>query len=216
MGLLHTLKHLPAFLRILRKGEFTGDAVILKSSFGKFEPTDQYRDFIRSRSRIVPDFCDIDFSKFAPGSLGYAYHQFMKHQGLTPFRFSGRYLDLMEKNYLPIYYASVHDFFHALIGYDASLAGEAGVWAFVAAQNVSPQAHRAYRLTQLLFPFAKLRKWELIRLAGSEGFQLGLKAAPILKMDFRAELGNPLTEVRARYGVTPTSLEEISFPRPVQ
>lgn len=209
MGVLSTIRYLPKFIEVVTKGEFTGDAVILKSTFGKFEPSVNIKDFIEERKHIVPDFSDVDFSSFAKGSFGESYYQFMKAHGLKPFRFSGRYTDLMEKNYLPVFYASVHDFIHVLTGYDTSFAGEAGVWAFISAQNISPQAYRANKIAQILFPIAKPSQRKLIRRAGVEGSLMGLASNPLLKMDFRNEFGRPLDELRASYKIKPTSIHEI-------
>lgn len=209
MGLFEVIKYLPEFIRTIRNGEFTGDAVILKSTFGKFEPSEDIREFILSQCQKVPDFSEIEFEAFSVGTFGYAYNSFMQQQGLKPFRFSGRYKHLMSQNYLPVFCASVHDFYHVLTGYDASYAGEAGVWSFVEAQKISPQAGRAKKLAQLFFPLRKPSQRRVINLAIEEGQRMGLSAGLILKMDFRTELSRPLSEVRARYNVVPTSIPEI-------
>lgn len=211
MGIRHFIKYFPDFVLITIRGDFIGDAVILKSTFGRFEPSFEVKDFISGRRHLFPDYSDIEFKSFQPGTFGHAYHQFMKDRKLSPFRFSGSYADLLEKNYLPIFYASVHDFFHVLTGYDTTFAGEAGVWAFVAAQNISPQAMKAHRMAQLFFPVISPLKTSLIRQAGREGLKMGKSASQILTMDFRKELEKPLEEVRSRYAIKPTMIKEIEI-----
>lgn len=206
MGIIAAIRYFPEFVSILRNGEFTGDAVILKSTFGKFEPSVGLKAYIDSISGEAPDFSTIDFSSFADGTFGASYFKFIKQQGLKPFRFSGKYKHLMTKNYLPIYYASIHDFYHVLTGYDASFAGESGVWAFVAAQNISPQAQRALNLARLFFPIAKPSQRRLILEAADEGFKMGKQAKQVLTMDFRSELANSLNDVRRRHGIVQTSI----------
>jgi ubiquinone biosynthesis protein COQ4 len=206
MAILEIMRYFPEFIKILRKGDYTGDAVILKSLFGKFEPSPKVASLIEGISHSPPDFSDIDFMSMPTGSFGWSYGHFMMQQNLKPFRFSGKYKDLMVRNYLPIFYASVHDFFHVLTGYDTSLAGEAGVWGFVAGQEISPQAKGAYNLTQLLYPIVNPRQRQLIRRAGTEGFQNGQKAHLVLSIDFRAEFPRPLSEIRSKYNIVPTGI----------
>jgi hypothetical protein len=151
---IEKIKYLFEFMKLLRDGTYTGDAVILKSMFGRFEPSSEIEGFIKSISNHPPDYSDVDFANVPNGSFGAAYGKFMIQQGLKPFRFSGKYNDLMSRNYLPIFYASIHDFFHVLNGKAAKL---------------------------------------------------------VLSMNFREEFRKPLQEVRLRYQITPTVLEEIKF-----
>ena len=99
-----------------------------------------------------------------------------------------------------------------LTGYDTSLAGEAGVWAFVAGQGFSPNAQSAAKLTQILYPIVSplQRKW--IRAAYIEGRQNGAAARSLIKVDFKQEFLSPLEEVRRRYNVKPTELAKFLSP----
>ena len=58
---------------------------------------------------------------------------------------------------LAVRYPILHDAFHILLGFDTSLAGELGVWAFVAAQHYSPAFDQAasvgHWVTRLLTPW---------------------------------------------------------------
>ncbi len=210
-NLYRAIKSLPTFVKIVRKGEFIGDSVILKSQFGRFDPSPQLSDFVESAKSRVPDFSDIDFRSMPPGSFGHEYFRFMTLENLKPFKFSGKYLDIMSENYLPILYATVHDFFHVLAGYDASLAGEAAVWGVVAGQNISPQAERAVKMAKLLYPMVSPTKRKLIVQAANEGVAIGRSARPLITMDFRANFPRLLADVRRDFAVSPTQIETLRF-----
>lgn len=210
MGRWSVLKEM---VKVYREGEYLGDLTTLRASLnlGSFEPTPEVRSFLDSWSD-VPDFSGFNFESMPVGSLGWAYYRFLDRNGLKPFRFSGRYLDLMNQHKLIVRYASVHDIFHVLTGYDTSLAGEAGVWAFVAGQGFSPNAQSAAKLTQILYPIVSplQRKW--IRAAYIEGRQNGAAARSLIKVDFKQEFLSPLEEVRRRYNVKPTELAKFLSP----
>lgn len=205
---------LKEFIKVYREGEYLGDLSTLRASMnlGSFEPTIEVGAFLDSWND-VPDFSEIDFESMPVDSLGRAYSNFLKVNGLRPFRFSGRYLDLMKQHKLVVRYASVHDIFHVLTGYDTSLAGEAGVWAFVAGQGFSPDAATAAKLTQIIYPLVSpmQRKW--IRAAYAEGLENGVAAKCLITVDFRSEFSRPLDEVRARYNVKPTQLAALHIQR---
>jgi ubiquinone biosynthesis protein Coq4 len=189
-------------LRVKREGRYFGDLVLLKNTVfpGSFEPTPELAQALVGFER-PPAWVDMDFSKLPPGSFGAAYDAFMRANGLSPFRFSGRYDHLIEDLKLIALYSSVHDLYHVLTGYDTSLAGEAGVWGFVKGQGISPQADRAVTASRWIFPLLAPWSWRAIREASDEGYALGRAARQILTMDFAAELPRPLDEVRARYHV---------------
>jgi len=204
MGRWSVLKEI---IKVYREGEYLGDLSTLRASLnlGSFEPTPEVRSFLDSWSD-VPDFSAFNFESMPEGSLGWAYNKFLACNGLKPFRFSGRYLDLMNQHKLVVRYASVHDIFHVLTGYDTSLAGETGVWAFVAGQGFSPNALTAAKLTQILYPIISpfQRKW--IRAAYLEGRKNGASARCLIAVDFKNEFLCPLEEIRSRYNVKPTQL----------
>ena len=197
------------FIKVYREGEYLGDLSTLRASMnlGSFKPTSEVGAFLESWND-VPDFSEYDFESMPVGSLGAAYNNFLKHNKLKHFRFSGRYVELMKQHKLVVRYASVHDIFHVLTGYDTSFAGEAGVWAFVAGQGFSPDALKAARLTQIIYPLLNpfQRKW--IRAAYAEGFQNGAAAECLITVDFKNEFLRPLDEVRTHYKVKPTQIEK--------
>lgn len=189
------------FFKILSKKEFLGDAVIIKSTWSKFEPSDDLKDFIQQKKHVIPDFSDIDFSTFPSGSFGEAYHRYMMKEKLTPFRFSGKYQHLMSQNYLAVYYASVHDFIHVLTGFDTSYAGETAVWGFVAGQNISPKAKQAYHMARWFFPLICPWQWNYIHQLGHLGFKMGQDTRPVIKINFRDEFHHSLQKVREKYHI---------------
>ena len=85
---------------------------------------------------------------------------------------------------LTIRYPILHDTFHVLLGFDTSLAGELGVWSFVAAQHYSPAYERAALIgrwvTRLLTPW----QWKRLHIHEQRGKRLGAKAACIIAQPF--------------------------------
>lgn len=204
--MLRKLRVLRELWRIYRAREYFGDGVILKASLKPLLPTPAAAARLAGLRKVAPDFSDLDFGAMPAGSFGAAYAQFMKDFGLRPFRFSGRFGDLLEQNYLAVLYACVHDFFHVLAGFDTSLAGEAGVWAFAAAQDFTPAARTAVRMTRLLYPLVQPLRRRQILAASDQGLAAGREAQPLLFQDFRALFPRPLEEVRASLGVRPASV----------
>lgn len=198
---------LKEFIKVYREGEYLGDLATLRAALnlGSFEPTAEVRSLLDSWTD-VPDFSEFNFESMPVDSLGWAYNNFLKDNGLKPFRFSGRYRDLMKQHNLVVRYASIHDIFHVLTGYDTSLAGEAGVWAFVAGQAFSPNAQIAAKLTQIIYPIISPFQYKWIRAAYAEGFLNGTAAKSLIIVDFKKEFLSPLDEVRARYNVKPTQI----------
>lgn len=210
MGLRNGWRDLRAFIHLTREGRYIGDAVILKSQFGRFDANPELKSHFEKQNFRLPDFGDVEFDRMPEATLGRAYADFMRRYQLKPFLFSGRYQDRVRAHFLPIYYATVHDLIHVITGFDASLAGEAGVWGVMAGQRISPQADRALRMARWLFPLASPRQTVAIQRAALEGEALGRAAAPLLTLDFAAELTSPLKELRERLHVRPARTAPIT------
>jgi ubiquinone biosynthesis protein Coq4 len=204
---MNRLEILREMVKVWKSGEYFGDLVVLKTSLGmgSLKPSPEIQTFLDSYES-VPDFSDIDFESLPENSLGKAYIEFLQKNHLKPLRFSNRYLDLMKQHKLAILYTSVHDIFHVLTGFDTSLAGEAGVWSFVAAQNISPQAETAAKAAKFIYPLISPFQRKRILAACEEGSRNGKAAQCLLKVDFKQEFSRSLIEVRSRYGVKVTEI----------
>ncbi len=199
---MNRLQSLRKFWNVWRKGEYLGDAVILKvAAFGGFQPSEATRKALASLPRRPPDFSGYNFSAFAPGTLGSEYAAFMHRNRLKVFRFSGQYQDLLEQHFFAVWYAAVHDLVHVLTGFETTWAGEGGVWGFVAGQKLSPAADRAMTGAKLFYPVFNVGGSRTIRRSVEAGYQMGLNAQSIASLDFHQEISKPVAEIRQRFAI---------------
>jgi len=72
--------------------------------------------------------------KMAANTLGRAYFEHMQACGIEPFALSDETLRMCADNLFALRYITTHDLVHTILGFDTSLAGEMGVYAFADAR----------------------------------------------------------------------------------
>ena len=133
------------------------------------------------------------------GSLGKTLAQFLQSNQIQPLTLSANTrAELESTTILAIRYPILHDAFHVLLGFDTSLAGELGVWSFVAAQHYSPAYERAALIgrwfTRLITPW----QWQRLRAYEIKGRQLGQQAVCVIAEPLEELWAMPLEEVHLR------------------
>ena len=147
----------------------------------------------------LPDI-SLDELKAQPsGSFGKTLAQFLERNQIQPLQISPTArAELKDAPVLAIRYPILHDAFHVLLEFDTSLAGELGVWSFVAAQQYSPAFEQAALVgrwfTRLLMPW----QWGRLRAYEEKGRRLGRQAICVIEQPLDELWGLPLWEVRER------------------
>ncbi len=136
------------------------------------------------------------------GSFGYTLAEFLAHNDLQPLVLSPKTrTELRKASLLAVRYPILHDAFHVLLGFDTSLAGELGVWSFVAAQHYSPAFDRAVSIghwvTRLLTPW----QWQRLQSYEQAGAELGKQATCVIVQPLEEYWSMALEEVRLRFGL---------------
>ncbi|MBT9312992.1 hypothetical protein IXB28_12295 [Leptothoe kymatousa TAU-MAC 1615] len=147
----------------------------------------------------LPHLDLMDLRAQPPGSFGHALANFLDRYGLQPLTLSAAaQADIHGASLLAVRYPILHDAFHVLLGFDTSLAGELGVWSFVAAQKYCGAFERAAWVgkwfTRLLIPW----QWRRLRHYEEKGQQLGRNAVCIIAEPLEDFWPTPLDEVRRR------------------
>lgn len=200
--MLQKLKTLAQIIKIMRSGQNLGDIAVLKvtlfqanegdSAFGPQALALKERNF---------DTLELDQLGAMPeGSFGRAYYDFMLRNGLQPFNFSEQVRGLYERYPVTIRYARVHDMFHTLLGFEADLAGETGVYAFVGQQNYSGFLNKAARVGRRMRWFFFWKFGELSR-AWNQGVELSQGTKALIAEPLEDYLLEPLSDVRRRLGI---------------
>lgn len=143
---------------------------------------------------------DVDALRaMAPDSFGSALAHFIDGNGLAPLAISAAARARLAPADVPaVRYVLLHDAFHVLLGYDASLAGELGVWTFVACQGYSPAYARAARLASLFYTLADPASASELRAAEARARFQARYALPLLVQPLETYFDLPLDEVRKR------------------
>jgi ubiquinone biosynthesis protein Coq4 len=192
------LRFAAQFIRHLRAGRM-GDAAAMKAAaFGG----PAYPEIAAKLRALGNPFPAIDLAALRAhpaASFGAAYAAFLDRNGLRPFTVSPEVAaELWPDHVLEVRYPLLHDAFHVLLGFDVTLAGELGVWSFVAAQRYSPSFDRAGRLGALLYPLAAPGRRAALRAAAARGRALGQDAVCLIAEPLEEYWATNLEEVRAR------------------
>ncbi|MEO0378511.1 MAG: Coq4 family protein [Cyanobacteria bacterium P01_A01_bin.17] len=136
------------------------------------------------------------------GSFGDSLAQFLQSNCIQPLILAEETrIELQDSPILAIRYPILHDVFHVLLGFDTSLAGELGVWSFVAAQRYSPAFDRAALIgrwfTRLLTPW----QWQRLQAYEYKGRRLGGQAVCVIAQPLEEFWDMPLGEVRFRFNL---------------
>ncbi len=189
--------------REFRAGAPLGDVAVLKmDALAKPPPGLEKR--LAGIQAYAPDQ-DLEKLRALPdGTLGGCYAAFLDAQGIEPLRISDAIKRRFRGNPYPIRFIATHDLHHLLTGFDAGIAGEAGVAAFNVGQgsaNFSWAMLRAMRwFYALASPSNAKAVWHNIRL----GRALGRAAELVMAYPFEDNFGRSLAEVR----------EELRIPDP--
>ncbi|MEO8101591.1 MAG: Coq4 family protein [Betaproteobacteria bacterium] len=196
------LKLILKAIRAFRAGR-VGDAAVYKAAAIS---APAYPDVDRRVRQLANPFPTIDLHtlrKLKSDTFGHAYALFMQENFLTPLVISPETADeLASTNVLAVRYPILHDAFHVLLGFDASLPGELGVWTFVAGQHYSPSFDRAAMFTRLLYPMVAPLKFGELRQQGQRGRTLARQVPCLIAQPIDKFWHESLAEVREKLRIT--------------
>jgi ubiquinone biosynthesis protein COQ4 len=174
-----------------------GDAVAYKAAALTEPGSAQLVAAIRQLRSPLPQIELAELAALAPQTFGHAYHAFMVANELTPLTISTPVVqELAAENVVAVRYVLLHDAFHVILGFDTSLAGELGVWTFVAAQGYSGTFARAATTARIVYPCLAIRQKEHLKAAVERATSLANAARPVLPMPLDEWWSLPLAEVR--------------------
>ena len=194
---------LRALLVAVRDPTRLGDVAVLKSELGGTRA----RPEIEARLAPVRGFhprVDVAALRALPeGSFGRAFARFLDDEGLSPFQPSAALpADMVARNAFVARYGAIHDMVHVLLGFDASWAGEAGVWAFVGRQGYSHTFRVAGVAALLVAPLRSPLRLGAVWRAWRRGRALADGASLLVLERLEDHLERPLAEVRAELGLS--------------
>jgi len=184
---------------ITTRGRF---AAILARAHARGEPPALLRD----RPVLSPRTVDLPALRTLPDeTLGRAFVRHLDDHGLKMYvaDVSPDHVPDPDVRYLIHRYRQVHDLWHVLLGLGTSGHEEVLVHAFVL-------GHMRLPVSMLVVLFGTLkhgigeRRWGMVRHAVREAYHRGREASPeLLWARWEDHWGEPLDEVRRRYGVRP-------------
>ncbi len=130
-----------------------GDAAILKAeALGRRTPP-ALAQRLREVTGFVPRVDMGQLRALPPDTFGNAYARHMDALALDPFVISDWVkAEVIERQVFLVRLTACHDMLHVLLGFDVSIAGEMGVFAFTAAQRYLVAQRVGLWLVKLLYP----------------------------------------------------------------
>lgn len=193
-------------VRAYREGRI-GDAAAYKAAaLG----TPAYPEVEQGLKQLRQPFPHLELSTLAAlpvGTFGHAYARFMAANDLTPLSVSPAVASELEgSNTLAVRYTILHDVFHVLLGFDTSLAGELGVWSFVAEQRYSHAHQLAAALARILYPLARPSQISALRAARLRGEALAHDIPCLIAQPIEEYWSEPRAVVRERLHIPPSAI----------
>lgn len=198
--MFYRTRQLFKLINTLRKSDCLGDAAALKLTLlGKSEEENKFTSEVRKLKSLTFNEIDLNELKNLPkDSLGYSYFEFLKRNKLKPLNFSEQSTEIFDRFPISMRYVRIHDLFHVLLGFDPSLSGEIGVYAFIEEQSYSSILNKAANTSKF---FSKLLFWRLKSSAEARkrGVDLAKQSVPFIAIPFEKHFDTPLSELRGAW-----------------
>lgn len=189
-------------MAMMRAGRF-GDAAVLKADALGTRATPAIEAQLGPVRGYLPGVDVAALRGLPVGSFGRAYVDFLDANKISPLEISDELADEVRRNTFAVRYVATHDMFHTILGFDASLAGEAAVYAFAAEQRYLVRGDWIVWFAQLVYTLWRPWQWRRIRAAVRRGRALGRQARLLLAVRFEEHWARPLGELRAELGIDP-------------
>ncbi|MDR3534322.1 MAG: Coq4 family protein, partial [Rhodopila sp.] len=179
-----------------------------RRAFERFRRTPVGQRVLRDRSRLLDTLTEAEAAdRFPPGTLGHAYHCFLRREGMSvaglmDFAMSPRESPLPEdERFVEERSAVMHDLWHVVTGYDASVLGEVCLMAFRCAQA----GHLGFTILTLFMAVKPPRHapGAPVRRAMAEAYRIGQQAEWLRGADWEALLPMKLETVQRLLALRP-------------
>ena len=179
-----------------------GDVAVLKSELGGTRASAAVERRLDPVRGFHPRVDLARLRRMPEGSFGRAFARFLDDNGLSPFQPSTDLpADMVARNAFVARYGAIHDMVHVLLGFDATWAGEAGVWAFVGRQGYSGTFSVAGVASLLVAPLRSPLRLGAVWRAWRRGRAMAPGARLLILERLEDHLDRPLAEVRADLGI---------------
>jgi len=173
-----------------------GDFAVLKADAFSSKPSPEVEEKLASFAGLPPEI-DLDaLARLPEGTFGRAYARFMTENALKPFSVSADLAPIAARNVMAVRYATTHDMFHVLLGFDTSWAGEMGVLSFAAAQRYHRQFRIGRAIATILYPILSPLTLRSILRAKRQGSALGRQGVFLLAEPLETRWEMPLATLR--------------------
>ena len=200
-------------LRAFRAGAPLGDVAVLKLDALSAPPRGINAKLERLRG-YAPEQDLTVLRTLPPGCLGREYARFLDANGITPLAVSPHIKERFHENPFVLRYTATHDLHHCLLGFDAGLAGEAGVYAFTVAQGAAPGGRGGLWTLRILYallsPPQARRIWHNIRV----GVRQGRAAKLVIAEPIESWFAEPIVEARKKLGIEDPQVAGVLASRP--
>ncbi|MEZ4236198.1 MAG: Coq4 family protein [Myxococcota bacterium] len=197
MGALATLQHARELYRRDPERHLADIAVLKCDAFG-VDARPHLRDALRPVRGWLPHI-DLDRLRALPeGTFGRAYARFLDEAHLSPFRLTEAVApDVRARNAYGIRYATTHDMFHVLLGFDTSWVGEMGVLAFAVGQDYAANLRLQALVAWVVYPLRSGLRLRALWSAWRRGLRLGRRAPFLLALRLEDRFADDLDALRA-------------------
>jgi ubiquinone biosynthesis protein Coq4 len=147
---------------------------------------------------------DLDgLCKLPEGTLGRCFATHMRKNNLDPYFYRTRKIE-NDTTYFIMRMRQTHDLWHVVTGFSTEVPGEIALQAFMIAQTQA--ALSPILLGGAFFRVGLKEPQRLIPMMEAivKGYQLGKKMRPLFAVDWDAEWGTPLAELRERLNFSQT------------
>lgn len=186
-------------IRAYRSGASLGDVALMK--IAAFQtPNPEVRDQLKGLRGYYPELDLAAMRELPNGTLGREYVRFLDAQGIEPFVFSDQVKARFANRPFAVRYTVTHDFHHVLAGFDAGLAGEAGVVAFTVGQG-SFSGKWLLTLQRCIYAVFSPSQIREVSNNMKVGYRMGRQAKLLLGERLEEQLHRPLADVRKDLGI---------------
>ncbi len=189
-------------MALARAGRF-GDAAVLKADALGTRATPAIEAQLGPVRGFMPAVDVVALRALPAGTFGRAYVDFLDANKISPLVISPELAEEVQRNTFAVRYVATHDMFHAILGFDTSLAGEAAVYAFAAEQRYLRYGDWLVGFAQVVYTLWRPWQWRRIRAAVRRGRALGRTARLLLAFRFEEHWQRPIGELRAELGIDP-------------
>jgi ubiquinone biosynthesis protein Coq4 len=196
MGLLKLLRAFRAY----RNGAPLGDVVILKLD-ALSDPSPTTTAKLASLRGNAPEHDLTRLRALPAGTLGREYARFLDTNRITPLTISAAARAHFRDAPYALRYTTTHDLHHVLAGFDAGLAGEAGVLAFNVGQGSAPVSRAMLWIARILFMLVSPTQARAIASNVRVGLAMGRRAELVIAAPLESYVEEPLDGVRAKLGI---------------